>query len=454
MLVAVGWVVCCAVWTAYLLAFWPGFLTEDSVDQWSQALSGTFRNEHPVSYAMVARLLTRIWASPAAVAFSQILLLSSAVALAARELLRWRAPYWVVIATLGLIVLSPVTGLMTITLWKDLPYSAMLVVLFVVTMRLVATRGTWVKGVPGAITLVSALCLLSLLRHNGQFVALVALVAMTLIWRGLWRRFALVGLTCAAVVLLMQGPIAKALQIAPINPYFLLANQTHQLAAILHDGATLTEEEKAVVAGVMPLDEWVSSYSCCTVMPTFARGNQAFVTQNFNAYLRTVASLAVRHPGALLRRQACVSSSVWYPAERTGCPTFTFYPGIVPNDAGLQAESKAPALQATLAQIAADSQTAGNKEIFWRPAVYLYLHLLCVAVAAARLRRLDVLMLALSAGANALVLLALSTVQDFRFHYGLCLIAMLSPALLFVPFPLERRLAHSRGGDATRVPVA
>jgi len=443
-MLACGWALCCGTWALYLLAFWPGIMTEDSIDQWTQAQRGVFRDEHPAVHTLLIWLITRLWNSPAAVALLQIVLVASLLALIGRDLLRLAVPRRLVAALLALAAVSPVNGLMTITLWKDIPYSATLLALFWWTIRLVSTRGDRAGGTPGAFTLGLLLFFLSSLRHNGQFVAVGFIVGAALVWRESWRRFAAIGLCSAAAVILVRGPLFRVLDVTPAHRYWLLQNQTHQLAAILHEGVVLSPQQMAVVSGVMPIDEWRRSYVCCSVMPTLARGNQAFVASHWKEYLRVVWDLAVRHPGPVLRRQLCVTSAVWWPGELEACPLFTHYPGIVPNQEGLRTEAKVAPLAWRLAWVARATETRWVKAVVWRPAVYLYLHLVLIALAARRWRRRDLLAVLLPAGVNAVVLLALNTVQDFRFHYGLYLIAGVSPGLLFAGALARSREAATR----------
>jgi hypothetical protein len=101
-MLACGWALCCGTWALYLLAFWPGIMTEDSIDQWTQAQRGVFRDEHPAVHTLLIWLITRLWNSPAAVALLQIVLVASLLALIGRDLLRLAVPRRLVAALLAL----------------------------------------------------------------------------------------------------------------------------------------------------------------------------------------------------------------------------------------------------------------------------------------------------------------------------------------------------------------
>jgi hypothetical protein len=68
---------CFVFWSIYLATFWPGVLSNDSIDQWRQMLSGCFFYWHPVFHTLTNWLITRIWLSPATIVKAQIVALSA-----------------------------------------------------------------------------------------------------------------------------------------------------------------------------------------------------------------------------------------------------------------------------------------------------------------------------------------------------------------------------------------
>jgi hypothetical protein len=104
---------------------------------------------------------------------------------------------------------------------------------------------------------------------------------------------------------------------------------------------------------------------------------------------------------------------------------------VVENRLGLRQESKLPLAKDALNAYMLWDERVGNKLLIWRPALYLYLTLFAVAVAAVRRANPLITTLALVPLLNSLVLLAVIPVQDFRYQYGVYLIGLVAPALLF-----------------------
>lgn len=168
--------------------------------------------------------------------------------------------------------------------------------------------------------------LISLLRHNGLFVVVLMFAGLLVAFPAQRRRVALSAAAIVAVFYLVRGPLETALGVPPTSRYYLLANQTHQIAAMLSDGVELTPSQAALLTAVMPLEKWKSTYDCYSVIPTMTAGNASVVEQQFESYVKAFRSLAVQRPLILLKQQICVSTLVW---NVRPAPLFAFYPGIV-----------------------------------------------------------------------------------------------------------------------------
>ena len=137
---------CLVVWSVSLLAFWPGIMSADSVDQWGQMLSGQYSDIHPAAHTLTIWLVTRVWLSPAAYALAQIGALAFTFALAMRELALAGVSRRAQMALTALFALSPVNNVMVITLWKDIPYAIALFGLFWMLLRVWRTGGWWLHS--------------------------------------------------------------------------------------------------------------------------------------------------------------------------------------------------------------------------------------------------------------------------------------------------------------------
>ena len=77
------------VWTVYWLAFFPGLVSMDSVNQWGQIVTGKYDDWHPVAHTWLVWLLTRPGHSLGTVSFLQVVLTALLVGLLGVAVLGW-----------------------------------------------------------------------------------------------------------------------------------------------------------------------------------------------------------------------------------------------------------------------------------------------------------------------------------------------------------------------------
>ncbi|MEW6347422.1 MAG: hypothetical protein AB1646_00040 [Thermodesulfobacteriota bacterium] len=172
---------CLVVWTAYLLAFWPGILNADSCVQWEEVVTRDFHDWHPPFQTLTNWVLSRFWFSPGCIALSQIVLLSFAIAWGLAKLRTHGLPAWAAGTLCLIFALSPANAAMSITLVKDVPFSACLLVLSVVILDIVLTRGNSLRGRAAFVPLGCVIALVGLYRHDGVVPAFVGVGLLLLL---------------------------------------------------------------------------------------------------------------------------------------------------------------------------------------------------------------------------------------------------------------------------------
>ena len=428
------------VWTLALLAFWPGAMSEDSVDQWAQVLSGRFNDWHPVFHTLTIWLLTRAWLSPAVVALAQILSLALTAAWGLSQLQRLGLPRWLLWVFGALFALLPANQAMVITLWKDIPYSIALFILFILFLKILTTRAGWVARPWRWLALAAAALGVSLYRLNGPPVAFACLLLLLLVYRRYWKYW--LGSLLFTLLLWagVQGPLYNALDVARVSSANANSLLLHHLGAYVEAGADFTPQEAGYLDALIPLDEW--DYNCYSLVALLhSPVNDGMLLHDRAGMLRVLWSLFRRDPGVAIRHRLCASSIVWrldptgymfatyFSVDDTGQPAW-----LLSNTLGLQQDSHLPRLARRWVRLFVPISVSNRSlplGILWRPGFYLYLSLFCIAAVTIRLRDRRWLLLAAPLLAQTAVMLVLTSVQDFRFHYGISLIGVYCLGLLF-----------------------
>lgn len=366
-------------------------MSPDSIDQWGQIVSTSFNDWHPAFYTMVMWLTTRIWDSPASVAILQVIAMSAIIGMwlaAARSAGAAPTPTWAACAAL---CASPVTGLLVITLWKDIAYTIVFLALTLLLYMTFVSDGSYLdhKWTPLSLGCVAAL--LALFRHDGIIVAFPALILLGAAYRQHLRRVILAGVVLATIVFIVRGPLyrigrvsTEGLEVNALSPLI------HQVAAHVSAGTPMDRQDRAYLTRLRSLDEdW--PYRCYVWDDLFYDGqfNRKVIEANPGQFLRLYLRLLRTRPVVNLVHMACSGSLVWrvtQPADGylSTVPLRMSEDGtvntIAPNQFGLKTSPFKPRLATYIARQIIRSQTSAYSWLLWRPALYVYAAIWAAAI--------------------------------------------------------------------------
>lgn len=207
----------------FLLKYWiyyPGGFLSDSLDQYTQALSGQYSNWHPVIHTLLFFTLPLALSGgwPGSIVLFQILLFSLALSYAFSTLRRLAGSRFALISLLFVLLNPETTNLAAFPL-KDVAFGigALLSVSF--TLRIFFSSGDWLRRPRNLLLFAAVLALTALVRHNALLFVVPLLAALCFLVP-LKRLAALAA--CAAVLFCgVRFPLYSALKVsAPKTPAF------------------------------------------------------------------------------------------------------------------------------------------------------------------------------------------------------------------------------------------
>ncbi len=432
------------------LGWFPGFMSSDSFDQLSQAREFEFRNAHPALHTFIIWMATRVWDNPGAVTLLQLVAMSGLLALAAKRLTRVGVPWKLAAGTAIVISLVPAVGATTIALWKDVPYTLALVWAFTELLVLAADRQAfWDKPWP-LIRLGVALGLMWMLRHNG-FLTVVPTLIVLVVWaKAGRRRLAITVATVAAIVIGTNYALYPALDVdrSAIEPGAVFISDV--AASLHHEPTNFSDSELAYLATIAPLELWDSNYNCHDSTPLVfdPEFNVSPITEDGGRFQRLVAKTYLRDLDTVAGHRLCAADYLFWPPQ----PSSSYFqrPPFVmqENQYGIDFDPIVKRAQSVTLEIVKWAEQPGRLWLTWRPALAVWLAIVVYAGIAWR-RRLRVLLLAGALLAAQLInVAATSPAQEFRFAFGIYVIALLSgPLLWLVAKPQDAHLAGSDGRE-------
>jgi len=156
-----------AVFYINFLAYYPGGISTDNVDQWIQVQSNTYDNLHPAIHSMMIWLVTRVYNNYAFVIKIQIIFFGLMSGCLAATLVSWGVKIrWILIFLFTLISPRTTYGIMLYA-WKDNAFTISIMGLCACMINIVFSDGLWLRKWYNILVFALALALSSLLRHNG-----------------------------------------------------------------------------------------------------------------------------------------------------------------------------------------------------------------------------------------------------------------------------------------------
>ncbi len=328
---------------AWLLVWWtaffPAVMTPDSIDQWRQATSGEYDNHHPFLHTLTIALIRKIWDSPAAVAFVQMVLCAFGIGLSFRVLQRTRARWWSLVAYAAYFFLLPIFGIYPVTLWKDILFSLGLLIFSVIWIdarlfRALVDRSSWTAALFG---LAVAYC--ASLRHNGVIIpALVPLLALAR------RDFCRLSRFVFASSVILSYVFAQTILLNELHvttgPMTLLGGSlpVQLVSAVAANNGLITAEERYTLSIISPVEQLKAHYNCFVAESTMI-GNPSFNERAFldpvfvAKFHREALDILLRNAPIVAADRACLAMHM----IGLGPPYFAYLyeTGITSNQIGL-----------------------------------------------------------------------------------------------------------------------
>ena len=314
----------------YLLAFYPGIMTNDSFDQWNQSSNFVFKNIHPVFHTYILFLIKTIWSYPAMVVIVQVLLFSLVLTYCFGFLYKLGVNKYFIYVYVLLMCSFPLNGLMTVTLWKDVMYGIFFMLLTITLYKLeILGYKSFVKSKINLLCLIISLICVGLLRQNGILIFLILFVSLFFIYIKNRKIIFSIALS-ALMILLIRGPFYNYLKAQPSPDYLFYFTHIQFISSIVESKAELNGNELNLINNLLPIDKWSAYYSPVTswnyfISPEF---NLGYLSSHKKEMNKLFFDLAVKNPKVFFSNLERSTSYIW----QIKYPLYVTYGTTVPTD--------------------------------------------------------------------------------------------------------------------------
>lgn len=310
------------IWGIVLLAVWPGFFVYDAQEEFNQVAQRRFTTHHPLLHVLLLggiisagnKLFGSYNAGIACYMIFQMTVLALCFTWVVDFLRKKGAPLWLRVAGTLYFAFFPVIQMYVLCSAKDTLYSAAMLAVILLLVRLAEEREAFFSGKKNVAAFAGALCLMALMRHNGLYILILLIPAMAaLAGRKQWMRAALAGLCALILTLGVSAGLKTVFHAEDSENQEMLTVPIQQLARTWTlSPEVFTEEEEEVLFSFLPreaLERYTPKLSD-NVKISF---NNAAYAQDSSAFWRLWLSIGGKAPASYLNAWLLTSYGFWYP---------------------------------------------------------------------------------------------------------------------------------------------
>lgn len=309
-------------WLPYLVLSFPGILSADSFWQLRQGLGNDALNtHHPVLHTLwmgaFAHLGVKLGAIDLGIAlFSlfQMALMAICCAFALSYLARIGAHRGLRLALLLYFILPPMHGLYSVTLWKDVPFAGITLVLMPLLLETVRDPQRIFSSKARLLGLGVCVVLFCLLRNNGLYAFILFAPIWLAVCRRFWRPLLVLWMACFAAVALFHVGTSRLLHAEKGSVREMLSVPLQQIARVVRDhGAEVNADDSAMIAEILPLSAISEVYNPHLSDNVKERLDISTFEADPLRYASLWLRLGAQFPQAYLDALLCQNFGYWYP---------------------------------------------------------------------------------------------------------------------------------------------
>lgn len=419
------------IWLFYLIVFFPGLMSADSLGVWASATHSCFADSHtgllPITYSW----LIKIWNSPAIIGISQILALIAVFWYSIHTLISIKTPRWALVLITGCFAFSPIIGASLITLIKDVPFGILKLLLFSFSIRIVESEGIWLYKRLNAIAIIVALALLFIARHEGIVPYCAFFCISFLFYQKHWRRITSIAVLSICCVVLIKGPIYAIYKVNRDADVIRVVFQCAQIADVYNMNGMITADQMNFISEIAPPDAWryhYHPYNSALVIFFNPNFNLGFAYEHRQKLNRAWFEIVTKNWMILLKDRVKKGSAFWSIVEPSQGYTYAVHvqavpEGIDPNTSGLHLSHPVPILEHYLRGIINTTSKPSLNWFFYRPALYIYLCIFLCMLLLFIAKRREVVVLVAPPLVHSFMMALIVESQDSRYFFYIFLIA-------------------------------
>ncbi len=403
----------------WLLAFFPGVISEDSISQYKLAKGLQKLNDfHPIIHTLLLKLLYKIWDNYAVVSLFQIISFSFIWTFLCKITRRSVKTNFFQIIFTCIILSFPIVSLYSITLWKDILYTYTMLIFCGIIYSGIKKEFVFSKKELYFHALM--LVLISKFRHNGLGVMTGLLFfEMLLLFLKKYKKNIITSFLSVFLIIFIAFSAPKyilnldGLEISGVHNYFYIVG-----AYAKED--YIEDKDMKILSKIKNEKNWKNDYYPFCINSMYLNIDDKYLySEKANEEVKSIAIKYIfKNPKIFIIHQLKATSIVW-----SIKPLPNSYTYIVSfdknNNIGLVNESRNKIFNYVLTKYTTFQVYSQSSllYIFYRPASSLYMSILLILILFLRKKKIHYFYILLPALLNSATLMIWCPAQDLRYVY-------------------------------------
>lgn len=324
-------------WLPYLLRYFPGIATADSMSQVLQALDIIkLNNHHPIAHTgliwigiSIGKLLGNYNVGIAIYSIVQMLIMAAIFSFAIYYMAKKNVPIIFRGISLMFFALYPVNALYSITMWKDIIFSGSVLLVVISITEIITNKEEFFSKKLNLVFFTLEIILMIVFRNNGIYVAIFTIPFLALIAKKYFKHLLIIFCAVLAVYVVFKGPIFSIFNIKDASVREALSIPLQQFARIASNREDITQEEKDAIYNFLPIENYKELYIPTLSDPIKAELNEEYFKENKIEFIGLWVKLVVKYPIDAIESFLCNSYGYWYPEAQNWVVSRKIYKGSV-----------------------------------------------------------------------------------------------------------------------------
>lgn len=306
----------------YLITFFPGILTGDSITEMSM-IKGVIpiSDQHTIAHLLFmiipfkigTLLFKNINLSVGLISITQIVVMALSFAYVIMFLKKREISNKLVFIILIYYALLPVNGFYSITLWKDIFFSCSMVLFTIECYKLLEKKGNITLKNSYMFIVTSLLVIFT--RNNAIYMYMIFTVVTIYMFRKNIKTIGIMLMIVLITYITVKGPIYNYLKISKSSSAEYLAIPLQQVGRMAYKDVKFTKKEENMINKIIPVKELKKSYNPEIVDPI--KFNKKYNSKEFEKnkieYLKIWSNLCYKHPKIAIESYLISTLGYWYP---------------------------------------------------------------------------------------------------------------------------------------------